>query len=41
MFCGGAGHTAKDCQKSSSSAAKAKARAAQAKEKEAPDSKKA
>ena len=34
MFCGGVGHTAKDCPKSSSSAAKAKARAAQAKEKE-------
>ena len=33
MFCGGVGHTAKDCPKSSSSASKAKARAAQAKEK--------
>ena len=34
MFCGGVGHTAKDCNKVTSSAAKAKARAAQAKEKE-------
>ena len=41
MFCGGAGHTAKDCNKASSSAAKAKARAAQANEKESSDSKKA
>lgn len=40
LFCGGTGHTAKDCPKSSSSASKAKARAAQAKEKEAMDSKK-
>ena len=40
MFCGGVGHTAKDCPKSSSSASKAKARAAQAKEKETPDPKK-
>jgi hypothetical protein len=42
MFCGGLGHTAKDCPKSSSSASKAKARAAQAttKDKESPDSKK-
>ena len=43
MFCGGVGHTAANCPKSSSSASKAKARAAQAKEKESPagDSKKA
>lgn len=41
MFCGGAGHTAKDCNKASSSAAKAKARAAQVKENESSDSKKA
>jgi len=34
MFCGGTGHTAKDCPKSSSSASKAKGRAAQVKEKE-------
>ena len=40
LFCGGTGHTAKDCPKSSSSASKAKARAAQAKEKEGTDSKK-
>lgn len=42
MFCGGVGHTAGNCTKSSSSAAKAKGRAAQAKEKEkeSPDSKK-
>lgn len=40
MFCGGTGHTARDCQKASSSAAKAKARAAQAKEKESSDSEK-
>ena len=41
MFCGGVGHTAKDCNKATSSAAKAKARSAQAKEKESPpDSKK-
>ena len=40
MFCGGVGHTAKDCPKSSSSASKAKARAAQAKEKDTPDPKK-
>jgi hypothetical protein len=40
MFCGGVGHGAKDCPKSSSSASKAKARAAQAKEKETPDPKK-
>lgn len=40
MFCGGVGHTAKDCTKASSSAAKAKGRAAQAKEKETPDPKK-
>jgi hypothetical protein len=39
MFCGGPGHTAKDCKKSTSSASKAKARAAQAKEKESPDPK--
>ena len=30
MFCGGTGHTTKDCPKSSSSASKARARAAQA-----------
>jgi hypothetical protein len=41
MFCGGAGHTARDCTKSTSSASKAKARSAQTKEKEATsDSKK-
>ena len=40
LFCGGTGHTAKECPKSSSSASKAKARAAQAKEKEGSDSKK-
>jgi hypothetical protein len=40
MFCGGVGHGAKDCPKSSSSASKAKARAAQVKEKETPDPKK-
>ena len=41
MFCGGVGHTAKDCNKATSSAAKAKARSAQAKEKEStPDPKK-
>ena len=41
MFCGGVGHTAKDCLKSSSSASKAKGCAAQAKEKESTmDSKK-
>ena len=41
MFCGGVGHTAKDCNKASSSAAKAKAHAAQVKDKESADSKKA
>jgi hypothetical protein len=40
MFCGGAGHTAKECPKSTSSASKAKARAVEAKEKETPDPKK-
>ena len=40
MFCGGVGHTAKDCNKASS-AAKAKACAAQVKDKESADSKKA
>jgi hypothetical protein len=40
LFCGGTGHTAKDCPKSSSSASKTKARAAQTKEKETTDSKK-
>ena len=41
MFCGGVGHTAKDCNKATSSTAKAKAQSAQAKEKESPpDSKK-
>jgi Retrotransposon gag protein/Zinc knuckle len=34
MFCGGVGHTAKDCPKSTSSSSKAKARASTAKEKE-------
>jgi Ty3 transposon capsid-like protein len=38
MFCGGTGHTAKDCPKSTSSASKAKARAAQAKPKETKES---
>lgn len=37
LFCGGTGHTAKNCPKSTSSAAKAKARAAQVKEKETPE----
>ena len=41
MFCGGVGHTAKDCNKASSSAAKAKACAAQVKDKESADLKKA
>ena len=41
LFCGGVGHSAKECPKSSSSASKAKARAAQAKEKETPTQKKA
>jgi len=43
MFCGGPGHTAANCNKSTSSASKAKGRSAQAKEKEkesASDSKK-
>ena len=43
MFCGGPGHTAANCNKSTSSASKAKGRAAQTKEKEketAPDPKK-
>jgi len=40
MFCGGAGHTAKECPKSTSSASKAKARSVQAKEKVTPDPKK-
>ena len=40
MFCGVAGHTAKECPKSTSSVSKAKARAVQAKEKETPDPKK-
>ena len=40
MFCGGVGHTAKDCTKSTSSTAKAKARATQVKEKDTPDPKK-
>ena len=39
LFCGGTGHTATNCPKSSSSAAKAKARAAQAKPKETKDTK--
>ena len=40
LFCGGTGHTARECPKSSSSASKAKAHAAQVKEKEkeSPDS---
>ena len=41
LFCGGTGHTAKDCSKASSSAAKTKARAAQASEPESSDAKKA
>src|ERR1700722_16109636 len=44
LFCGGVGHTAKECPKSSSSATKAKARAAQTKSDSAPvteDTKKA
>ena len=40
MFCGGVGHTDKDCPKSSSSASKAKGRAAQAKEESTTDLKK-
>jgi hypothetical protein len=40
LFCGGTGHTAKNCPKSTSSAAKTKPRAAQAKEKETPETKK-
>lgn len=40
LFCGGTGHTAKNCPKSTSSASKTKARAAQVKEKETPDPKK-
>ena len=40
IFCGGAGHTAKECPKSTSSASKAKAHAVQAKEKEILDPKK-
>ena len=40
LFCGGSGHTAKDCPKSSSSASKIKARAAQANEKATPEPKK-
>ena len=44
LFCGGVGHTAKECPKSSSSAMKAKAHAAQTKSDSAPvaeDTKKA
>ena len=44
LFCGGMGHTAKECPKSSSSVTKAKARAAQTKSDSAPiaeDTKKA
>jgi hypothetical protein len=37
LFCGGTGHTAKNCPKSTSSASKTKARAAQVKEKETLD----
>jgi hypothetical protein len=40
LFCGGTGHNAANCPKSSSSASKTKARAAQVKEKETPDPKK-
>ena len=40
LFCGGTGHTAKECPKSSSSASKAKARAVQVKDKETPEPKK-
>src|ERR1700679_1126165 len=40
LFCGGTGHTAKDCSKASSSAAKTKARAAQVSEPETSDAKK-
>jgi retrotransposon gag protein/zinc knuckle protein len=40
LFCGGTGHTARECPKSGSSASKAKARAAQAMEEEASDTKK-
>src|ERR1700723_1826173 len=36
LFCGGVGHTAKECPKSSSSATKAKARAVQTKSDSAP-----
>jgi Domain of unknown function (DUF4939) len=41
LFCGGTGHSAKDCPKASSSAAKAKARAAQVSEPDRSDAKKA
>lgn len=40
LFCGGTGHTAKDCSKASSSAAKTKARAAQVSESGTSDAKK-
>jgi hypothetical protein len=40
MFCGGSGHSAKDCPKSTSSASKAKARAAQVKDKDSAESSK-
>lgn len=40
LFCGGTGHTAKECPKSSSSASKAKARAVTVKETETTDAKK-
>jgi Retrotransposon gag protein/Zinc knuckle len=40
LFCGGTGHSARDCPKSTSSASKAKARSVQAKEKETPEAKK-
>ena len=40
LFCGGTGHTAKDCSKASSSAAKTKARAAQVTEPDSSDAKK-
>ena len=40
LFCGGSGHSAKDCPKSTSSASKAKARSAQAKDKDSAESSK-
>lgn len=41
LYCGGTGHKADECKKSSSSASKAKARAVQAKEKDKDETKKA